>query len=97
MEEVEVPEVLEEDKIVAAYDFAPMILGEAGVLEGVKVTAHISAHSVCESLERSYGAICTSALIEHDGNIITSDGFHSPASWFGSYVAGAISDSSEGP
>ena len=68
-----------------------MIFGEASVLEGVKVTAHINAHSVCESLERSCGSQCTNALIEQDGNIITADGFNSPASWFGSYVAKAIS------
>ena len=57
-----------------------MIFGEASVLEGVKVTAHINAHSVCESLERSCGGQCTNALMEQDGNIITADGFNSPAS-----------------
>jgi putative intracellular protease/amidase len=80
----------DEDRLLAAYDFTPMILGEAGLLEGVQATSHISAHDSCQSLERSYGAICTSALVEVDGNIITADGYHCPASWFAEQVDQAI-------
>jgi len=85
----------DEDRLLAAYDYTPMILGEAGLLEGVQATSHISAHDSCQSLERSYGAICTSALVEVDGNIITANGYNCPASWFAEQVDQAIKEKTQ--
>lgn len=60
----------EAKRIVAAICIAPVILGNAGILEGKKVT---SFHSVEDNLlekEVNY----TGNLVEIDGNIITANG-----------------------
>jgi putative intracellular protease/amidase len=67
-------DAVEQGKVVAAYDFAPLLLGQAGVLKGVKATAHMSSHNVCTSLEGSFQAICTNRSVERDGKIVTADG-----------------------
>jgi len=67
-------DAVDQDILLAAYDNAPMLLGQAGLLKGVRATAHRSQQNFCESLERSYGAICSNTPVERDGSILTADG-----------------------
>lgn len=57
-------------KIVAASSHAPVTLAVAGLLNGKKVTGHITIY---EKLQVA-GAHYTGSKIEKDGNIITSSG-----------------------
>jgi protein deglycase len=52
-------------KMIAAICAAPMVLANAGILEGKKVTCFPGTES------RLKGAICTGNAVEIDGNIIT--------------------------
>jgi protein deglycase len=52
-------------KIIAAICAAPMVLANAGILEGKRVTCFPGTES------RLKGAICTGNAVEIDGNIIT--------------------------
>jgi protease I len=63
-------EAVEQDKVLAAICNAPMVLGYAGVVEGVAVTGEPS--KTCKLLEALYGATCTNATVERDGLIITA-------------------------
>lgn len=54
-------------KIIAAICIAPLILANAGILEGKNVTA---SESVKDNLQ-NFGAIYTDRPVEVDGNIIT--------------------------
>jgi protein deglycase len=51
--------------MIAAICAAPMVLANAGILQGKKVTCYPGTES---SLK---GAICTGNIVEIDGNIIT--------------------------
>ncbi|RLG21085.1 DJ-1 family protein [Candidatus Micrarchaeota archaeon] len=60
----------ETGKVLAAICIAPVILGNAGLLSGRKVTAWPSVRSKLEEL----GAVYTGKGVEVDGKIITGNG-----------------------
>ena len=60
-----IPEFHRQGKIIAAICAAPMVLANAGILEGKRVTCFPGTES------RLKGAICTGNAVEIDGNIIT--------------------------
>lgn len=65
-------EALEQDKILAAICWGPVVLAKAGVLEGKKATGHTAqdAHEILKSKGCNY----TGESITIDGNIITAYG-----------------------
>jgi protease I len=63
-------DALKQDRILAAICTAPLILARAGVLDGRLVTVYDPAVH-CPDLEAA-GAICTGALVERDGLVITA-------------------------
>lgn len=63
-------EFLAADKLVAAICIAPVILANAGILEGKKATVFPSG---AQDLANK-GAICTGANVETDGKIVTANG-----------------------
>ena len=78
-------QALEQGKIVAAICGAPVILANAGLLNGKKATTSRS-HNIKEK-----GAIYTGNHIERDGNIITANG-PSASTEFGEAIASALSE-----
>jgi protein deglycase len=52
-------------KLIAAICAAPLVLANAGILQGKKITCYPGTES------RLKGAICTGNVVEIDGNIIT--------------------------
>jgi len=60
-----IPEFHRQGKMIAAICAAPMVLANAGILQGKKVTCYPGTESMLK------GAICTSNVVEIDGNIIT--------------------------
>ncbi|MBQ8500699.1 MAG: DJ-1/PfpI family protein [Bacteroides sp.] len=58
----------EAGKPIAAICAAPMVLGKLGILKGKKATCYPGFEQYLD------GAICTGALVEKDGNIITGKG-----------------------
>jgi uncharacterized protein (DUF885 family)/putative intracellular protease/amidase len=63
-------EAVAQEKVLAAICAAPMVLGYAGVVEGINVTGEPS--NTCRALERTYGATCTNKDVEQHGLIITA-------------------------
>lgn len=59
---------MDANRPVAAICAAPMVLGGHGLIEGRRVTTYPG----CES--GLGGAVCTGALVEQDGNLITGKG-----------------------
>jgi protease I len=67
-------ETVEQGRLLAALCHGPLVLGEAGLLEGRQATAWFGFGSdVCRRLE-PYGATCTYARVQQDGLIITAKG-----------------------
>lgn len=60
--------MVEAGKPVAAICAAPMVLGKLGLLKGKKATCYPGFEQYLE------GAVCTGALVEQDGNVITGKG-----------------------
>lgn len=58
----------EQGKPIAAICAAPMVLGKLGLLKGRKATCYPGFEQYLE------GAVCTGAMVEKDGNIITGKG-----------------------
>ncbi|WP_294617913.1 DJ-1 family glyoxalase III [uncultured Bacteroides sp.] len=58
----------EQGKPIAAICAAPMVLGKLGLLKGRKATCYPGFEQYLE------GAVCTGAMVERDGNIITGKG-----------------------
>lgn len=61
-------QVYENDRLVAAICAAPIVLHAAGIIDGKKVTSYPSFR------EKLTGAVPTDSRVEHDGNVITSQG-----------------------
>jgi len=67
-------EAVEQGIVLAALCHGPLVLAEAGVLDGKQATAWFGFGSDrCRKLQ-SYGAICTYASVQQDGLIITGKG-----------------------
>jgi len=60
-----IPEFHKQGKIIAAICAAPMVLANAGILQGKRVTCFPGTEPLLK------GAICTGNTVEIDGNIIT--------------------------
>jgi len=81
-------EANEKNKIVAAICIAPVILANAGVLEGRRAT--VWDGEFIKKLE-SKGAIYTGNDVERDGNVITANGPHA-AERFAAEIARALTE-----
>jgi putative intracellular protease/amidase len=81
-------EAIKQDKIVAANDTAVLILGNAGILEGVEITSN---PLICMQLAEENGAICRQMTVHRDGQIITAGPDHASSS-FVKQIVGAIQD-----
>lgn len=79
--------MLDSGKVVAAICIAPVILANAGLLQGVRATMFPSDEDVAAL--RAGGAEYTAASVEVDGRIITANGPES-AKEFGTTVAEAL-------
>lgn len=77
------------NKIIAAICIAPVILANAGILEGKKATVWNDYKKTYSKKLEIKGAIYTGSDVEKDDNIITANGPES-ASKFGSVIANAI-------
>lgn len=68
-------ETAEQGKVLGAICLAPVVLANAGVLDGVEVTVFETAkyHEAVEMIEKM-GAIYTSKKVDISGNIITANG-----------------------
>ncbi|MBU0494965.1 MAG: DJ-1/PfpI family protein [Chloroflexi bacterium] len=65
-------EAVQQHKVVGAICSGPAVLGYADVIRGIKVTGPTAGGPAeCQRLATEYGAICTGALVERDGLIIT--------------------------
>ena len=78
-------QTLDQGKIIAAICIAPVILANAGLLQGKKATCGQS-HDI-----EIKGAIATRKDVERDGNIITASG-QGAAEKFGETIASALSE-----
>lgn len=78
-------QALDQGKIIAAICGAPVILANAGLLKGKKVTTSRSYNI------KQKGAIYTGNPVEHDGNIITANG-PGAATEFGKAIVSALSE-----
>jgi protease I len=63
-------QAVEQGQVLAAICNAPLVLGYARVVKGIKVTGHPA--TTCGRLQTTFGAICTNAAVEQDGLIITA-------------------------
>jgi protease I len=76
-------EAVAKGRVLAALCHGPLVLAEAGLLEGRQATAWFGFGSdVCKQLQRN-GAICTYARVQQDGLIITGTGPEATASFAG--------------
>lgn len=76
-------EVVEQGRVLAALCHGPLVLAEAGVLDGRQATAWFGFGSdQCKKLQRN-GAICTYARVQQDGLIITGKGPDATAAFVG--------------
>jgi len=78
-------EATDKGKVLAAICIAPVVLANAGVLNGVRATSFLSERP---RLLKA-GAIYTGAPVERDGSVITGSGPRA-ASLFGEAIADAI-------
>ena len=85
-------DAVEQGRVLAALCHGPLVLAEAGVLDGRQATAWFGFGSdQCKKLQRN-GAICTYARVQQDGLIITGKGPDATAAF-----AGAIKKLLQGP
>lgn len=85
-------EAVEHGRVLAALCHGPLVLAEAGLLDGRQATAWFGFGSdACRKLERN-GAICTYEMVQQDGLIITGQGPDATAAF-----AGAILRLLQGP
>ncbi len=82
-------EAIEQGKVVAAHDAGVLILGNAGILQGVEITSN---PLICMQLEEEDGAICRQRTVHRDGQIITAGPDHASSSFVKQIIA-AIQDS----
>jgi protease I len=76
-------ETVEQGRVLAALCHGPLVLAEAGVLDGKQATAWFGFGSdACKKLQRD-GAICTYARVQQDGLIITGTGPEATAAFVG--------------
>ena len=76
-------EAVEQGRVLAALCHGPLVLAEAGVLDGRQATAWFGFGSdQCKKLQRN-GAICTYARVQQDGLIITGKGPDATAAFVG--------------
>lgn len=79
----------DQKKIIAAICIAPIILANAGILEGKKATIWDSGDGDFIKKIEAKGAIFTDKAVVQDGNIITGNGPQA-ASEFGNTIANAL-------
>lgn len=82
-------EAIAQDKILAAICIAPVILANAGVLQGKKATVWDSGDRAAISQIEAKGAIFTDKAVVQDGKIITANG-PAAAAEFGKTIASAL-------
>lgn len=82
-------EAIEQGKVVAANDAAVLVLGNAGILEGVEITSN---PLICMQLAEEDGAICRQMTVHRDGQIVTAGPDHASSS-FAKQIIAAIQDS----
>jgi protease I len=76
-------EAVEQGRVLAGLCHGPLVLAEAGVLEGRQATAWFGfGNDECKKLQRN-GAICTYARVQQDGLIITGKGPDETAAFVG--------------
>lgn len=80
---------IEQGKVVAANDTAVLVLGNAGILEGVEITSN---PLICMQLAEENGAICKQRTVHRDGQIVTAGPDHASSSFVKQIIA-AIQDS----
>jgi putative intracellular protease/amidase len=85
-------QAIEQGKVVAANDIAVLVLGNAGILEGVEITSN---PLICMQLAEEDGAICRQETVHRDGQIITAGPDHATTS-FVTQIVTAIQDSNIG-
>jgi putative intracellular protease/amidase len=83
-----VREAITQGKVVAANDMAVLILGTAGILEGVEITSN---PLICMQMEKENRAICRQKTVHRDGQIITAGPDHATSSFVKEIIA-AIQD-----
>jgi protease I len=84
-------EAYEKNKIIAAICIAPIILANAGILDGKKVTVWDSGNGEFISKIESKGANYLSQNVVREDNIITANGPHA-AKEFGEEIARVLSE-----
>jgi protease I len=76
-------EAVAKGRVLAALCHGPLVLAEAGLLEGRQATAWFGFGSdICKQLQRNE-AICTHARVQQDSLIITGSGSEATASFAG--------------
>lgn len=83
-------EAITQGKVVAANDMAVLILGNAGILEGVEITSN---PLICMQLAEENNAICRQKTVHRDGQIITAGPDHNTSKFVKEIIA-AIQDNS---
>jgi protease I len=79
-------EAVEHGRVLAALCHGPLVLAEAGLLDGRQATAWFGFGSdACRKLQ-SNGAICTYEMVQQDGLIITGQGPDATAAFAGAIL-----------
>jgi len=82
-------EAASKNKVTAAICIAPVILANAGILQGKKATVWDDEENTYSSKIEEKGAIYTDKDVEKDGNIITANGPEA-AKKFGNAIVSAL-------